>query len=162
MITIAKAGRKPKYTEWLTKEGLDKIRAFRRKGLTEKQIADEVIHVNTATIYDWKSKFPEFSEALKDGDEVALAQVENKLFEAAVNGFVTVEETKEEKDGKIYRKIVKKKNPPSVPAMIFYLKNRGNGKWRDNPVEETTDTDIRITLDWGGGTDEDKSKKKHK
>lgn len=84
---------KGKYQEWLTNEGLIKIEGWARDGLADEQIATN-IGINPATIYEWKKKYPEISEALKKGKEVVDRQVENALFKRAV-GFETVEVTEE-------------------------------------------------------------------
>lgn len=72
-----------KYDEWITEEGLIKIGGWARDGLTDEQIAEN-IGIANSTLYDWKNKFSEFSEALKKGKDVADRQVENALFKRAL------------------------------------------------------------------------------
>ena len=72
-----------KYEDWLTKEGLALIEGWARDGLTDEQIAHNM-GINTSTIYDWKEKYPDFSNALKNGKEVVDRLVENALLKRAL------------------------------------------------------------------------------
>lgn len=55
---------KGKYQEWLEPEGLLLLEGWARDGLTDEQLAEK-IGVSTSTLYDWKAKYSEISEALK-------------------------------------------------------------------------------------------------
>lgn len=125
-----KGGRKGKYHEWITEEGLTKLEGWARDGLTDEQIAHN-IGINVATIYEWKKRFPEINNALKKGKEVVDIQVENALLKRALG--YEYEETKVivETDGKKRVERVKKHVLPDVTAQIFWLKNRRPDKWRD-------------------------------
>ena len=46
--------------------------------------------ISVSTLCEWKNKFPELSEALKKGREVADYIVENELFESCKTRTVTV------------------------------------------------------------------------
>lgn len=74
---------KGKYEYWLTPEGLLKLEAWARDGLTDEQIAEQA-RINPATLYEWKKKYPEISEALKRGKEIVDIQVENALLKRAL------------------------------------------------------------------------------
>lgn len=80
-----------KYTNWITKEGLLKIEGWARDGLTDEQIAEN-IGIRRPTLYDWKKKYSDISDALKRGKEVVDRQVENALFKSAV-GYEYTERT---------------------------------------------------------------------
>lgn len=97
---------KGKYQRWLEPEGLIRLEGWARDGLTDEQIANNM-GIATGTLYDWKAKFEEISEALKKGKEVVDYEVENALVKEALSGNVT--------------------------AIIFWLKNRRPDKWRDKP-----------------------------
>lgn len=127
---------KGKYQEWLTPGGLLKIEGWARDGLTDEQIAQN-IGINPATLYDWKKKYDEISEALKRGKEVVDRQVENALLKRAL-GYEYDEITKEicenAETGETrlaVTKVVTKQVIPDTTAQIFWLKNRKPDMWRD-------------------------------
>ena len=60
---------KGKYEYWLTPEGLLRLEAWARDGLTDEQIAQNM-DIDSATLYRWKKKYSEISEALKRGKEI--------------------------------------------------------------------------------------------
>ena len=131
---------KGKYQEWLTKEGLLRLQGWARDGLTDEQIATNV-GINVATLYDWKNKYPNIAEALKDGKDVADRQVENALFKSAL-GYTFDEVTKELKyDELVVTKVVHKEVQPNTTAQIFWLKNRKRAEWRDRVENAITGAD---------------------
>ena len=67
-----------KFEYWLTKDGLTLLRGWARQGLTDEQLAEK-IGINRATLYDWKKKYPNISNALKTSKEIVDIQVENAL-----------------------------------------------------------------------------------
>ncbi len=126
-----------KYNEWITEEGLLKIEGWARDGLTDEQIADN-IGIRRPTLYDWKKKYSDFSDALKKGKEVIDRQVENALLKRAL-GYEYVETTKELTDlGLTVTKQVTKQVSPDTTAQIFWLKNRKPKEWRDKKETELT------------------------
>lgn len=98
-----------KFEYWLTEDGLTLLKGYARRGMNDEQIAAKM-HIVPSTLYEWKKRFPEISEALKDGKDLPDIQVENALYDAAIGGNVT--------------------------AMIFWLKNRLKAEWKDKPVED--------------------------
>lgn len=118
-----------KYHEWLTKEGLLKLEAWARDGLTDDQIASN-IGIHRDTLYTWKKKYPDFSDALKRGKEVVDIQVENALLKRALGFEYEEVKTETSSDGvKVTRTI--KLVVPDTTAQIFWLKNRKPEEWRD-------------------------------
>ncbi|HIX84581.1 MAG TPA: helix-turn-helix domain-containing protein [Candidatus Megamonas gallistercoris] len=101
-----------KYKQWLTKEGLLRIQGWARDGLTDEQIASK-IGINRTTFYDWKKKYSDISDALKENKDVVDRKVENALLKNALNGNVT--------------------------AQIFWLKNRKPNEWREKREAEVND-----------------------
>lgn len=95
---------KGKYQEWLEPDGLLLLEGWARDGLTDEQIAHNM-GIVTSTLYDWKKKYSEISEALKKGKEVVDIEVENALLKSALEGNIT--------------------------AQIFWLKNRKPNRWRE-------------------------------
>ena len=57
---------KGKFEYWLTPEGLLKLEAWARDGLIDEQIAENA-GITPSTLYEWKKKYPDISEALKKG-----------------------------------------------------------------------------------------------
>ena len=134
---------KGKSAEWLTPEGLLKIEGWARDGLINEQIAQN-IGITATTLYEWKNKFPEISEALKRGKDVIDRQVENSLLKRAL-GYeyteTTREAVKDPESGNIEMRVTKEVTKTVIPdttAQIFWLKNRKPDKWRDKPAYEDT------------------------
>lgn len=94
-----------KYQQWLTPEGLIRLRGWAMDGLDDEQIARDKVGVSRQTLYNWRKKYEEIDEALRMGKDVADRHVENALYKSAIEGNVT--------------------------AIIFWLKNRKPDKWRD-------------------------------
>lgn len=148
---------KGKYQEWLTPEGLLRIEGWARDGLIDEQIAHNM-GINPATLYDWKKKYPEISEALKKGKEVVDRMVENALFERALGGVHEVRKTFKVKESyydengkKCEREVLKQGVdevyiPGDTLAQIFYLKNRKPEQWREKQ-KESQDTSALDRLD---------------
>lgn len=105
---------KGKYGRWLEPDGLTLLRGWARDGLTDEQLAKKM-EISPSTLYEWKKRFPEISEALKVSKEPADYKVESSLFQLAI-GYVDPE-------GKWH--------PPNITAIIFWLKNRQPQKWRE-------------------------------
>lgn len=126
---------KGKYHEWLSEDGLIKIQGWARDGLIDEQIAHNM-GITTKTLYEWKNKYGEISEALKKGKEVIDRQVENALLKRAL-GYAYDETTYE--DG-VETKRVTKEVAPDTTAQIFWLKNRKPVEWRDKIEQQQTVT----------------------
>ncbi|KYG28169.1 helix-turn-helix domain-containing protein [Alkalihalobacillus trypoxylicola] len=145
---------KGKYHDWLTEEGLIKIEGWARDGLTDEQIAHN-IGITKSTLYEWKNKYAEFSDALKNGKEVVDRQVENALLKRAL-GFHYQEEVALPSGVEKVTRYEK----PDVTAAIFWLKNRKPETWRNKEnvdIEkikaETTLTKARTELIKGAKND---------
>lgn len=134
---------KGKYQRWLEPEGLQLLEGWARDGLTDEQIADNM-GISTSTLYDWKNKYLEISEALKKGKEIVDIQVENALLKRAL-GYSYSEVTTEKDGNKIKQKITKKQVIPDTTAQIFWLKNRRPDKWRDKPpIDDSNATEAEL------------------
>ncbi|WP_347161968.1 helix-turn-helix domain-containing protein [Peptostreptococcus anaerobius] len=121
---------KGKYQEWLEPEGLLKLEGWARDGLTDEQIAKN-IGIKRTSLYEWKKKYPDISDALKKGKEVVDRAVENALLKRAL-GYSYTETTRELVGTKIIvTKEVIKEVQPDTTAQIFWLKNRRPDIWRD-------------------------------
>lgn len=130
-----------KYEYWISPEGILRLNAYARDGLIDEKIAEKM-DIAPSTLYEWKKKYPEISEALKKGKEIPDIEVENKLFESACGITVVLKKpmkikTIDYKDGKKVKeteKIVETEEeiyiPPQVTAQIFWLKNRKPDVWK--------------------------------
>ena len=128
---MAKVGRRGKYEEWLTEEGLALITGWARRGLTEEKIADKM-GVSVSTLSNYKNKFPKLLEAIKNGKEVPDIKVESAMFKRAC-GYRTREVTyKADNNGELVPvSAIEKDVPPDTTAQIYWLKNRRPDLWRD-------------------------------
>ena len=134
---------------WLTEDGLTLLEGWARDGLTDEQLAEK-IGINRATLYDWKKKYPNISNALKKGKEVVDIQVENALLKRALGyDFQEKRVGRSDKGGVEVVKTIKHV-PPDTTAQIFWLKNRRPDKWRDKPVDSVGQdkaNEVRVIID---------------
>ena len=133
-----------RWDEWLTEDGLLRVRGWARDGLTNDQIAKNM-RVSRSTLMTWRRKFPELDKAAKKGKDVADREVENALFKSACGYTVTITKPvklkrilyDEETGRKVreYEEVVEVEEqlhfPAQVTAQIFWLKNRKPAQWRD-------------------------------
>ena len=112
---------KTTYTDWEAEEKILLLQGWARNGLTNEQIASNM-DIVVSTLWEWRKKSSKISNALKIGKEEADLQVENALHKAALEGNTT--------------------------AMIFWLKNRKPGNWRDKIQQEiTTESAVKLVID---------------
>lgn len=150
--------RKSKADEWLTPDGLLRVKGWARDGLTDEQIAEKM-HISPSTFYSWQSKFPEFSETISAGkapvDEIAV----DSLFKSVTGYYVTVKEPiklktkKQLKDkGTIEEEHIEYVDrqiyiPGNVNAQIYWTKNRKPRQWKDRPVDVAAGADESREVD---------------
>ncbi|OKP91412.1 transposase [Paenibacillus sp. P32E] len=119
------------------------IEAWARDGLVDDQIANN-LGIGIATLYEYKNKYPEFAEALKNGKEAVDIMVENALLKRAM-GYTYEEITKE---NGVETKRVLKEVQPDTTAQIFWLKNRKSKQWRDKQdIEHSGNMGVQIVND---------------
>jgi len=88
----------------ITPEILEKTERLAAQGLTQVQIS-ACLGIVSKTLIEKKRAFSSFSDAIKNGRAKGVGTITNALFESAIKG--------------------------SVPAQIFYLKNRDQENWSD-------------------------------
>lgn len=142
--------RKSKAEEWLTPDGLLRVKGWARDGLTDEQIANNM-GCSYSTFRVWLNQYPALSAALKEGKAPVDIEVENALLKRAL-GFEYVETTTEIHDmpDGTQRKHIKKTTKMVVPdtaAAFIWLKNRRPDKWRDKPPEIATASDNAVDSD---------------
>lgn len=134
-----KGGRKGLYHKWIKPENVKLIEAWKRRGLTNEQVAKN-IGIAAGTLYEWQKKYPEIAEALEKGRDSSLAEVENAAFKGAlgydyeeVRTYITID-----KEGNKTTKVdkVSKHQPPNSGLIIFILRNLGRPYWSNRPEEE--------------------------
>ncbi|MDM1396076.1 transposase [Myroides odoratimimus] len=132
--------------EW--RDRLIVVQGWATDGLSDEQIAHNM-GIATSTLYEWKKKHREFSEALKKGKEIVDREVENALLKRAL-GYKFTEITTERRANynakgilegyeMVETKRVVKEVQPDTTAQIFWLKNRKPEEWRDTKVLQGDD-----------------------
>ena len=153
-------GAKGKYAKWLQPDNLLRLQAWARDGLSDEQMAHN-IGITTTTLYDWKKKYPVFSEALARGKEVVDIEVENALLKRA-KGYDYIETTSEliadkNAKNKAVMKVTKRVTRhvlPDVKAIVFWLTNR-KPEWRDKQEKELSgNIGINLVVDDDISTDD--------
>ena len=134
-----------KIDEWLEKDKLLLLEAWSRDGLTNEQIAKN-IGINVKTLYDWKNKESNISNALKKGKEVVDIEVENALLKKALGYTIMLRKQKVTKDGDVVDIEEEVHIPPDTTAQIFWLKNRKKAQWRDKVEVEKMGTIQKIKI----------------
>jgi len=105
-------------------------------GAIDDELA-KFFEVDVATINRWKIDYPVFCESLKNGREIADAEVSKKLYHRA-RGYSHPEDKIFLHEGEPVIVPTIKHYPPDATSMIFWLKNRQRGKWRDKTEHELT------------------------
>ena len=93
---------KSKVEYWLTSDGLTLLEGWARDGLTDEQIMHNMGIQSKSTFYGYKKRYPNISNALKKGKEVADYEVENALFKRALGYTIQVKEQKIDRDGSVH------------------------------------------------------------
>lgn len=127
------------------------MKGWARDGLTDEQMSQKM-GISPSTFYAWMLKYPEISEAVKNGKEPVDIDVEDSMVKLALGHYVTVKKPmkvrtekrlkKKDKDGKEYETgVIVEEHieyvdeqvyiPPNVTAQIFWLKNRKPEQWKD-------------------------------
>ena len=114
------------YTEWETKENLEKIREWASHGLPKADIAHNM-GICRDTLYEWGKKSSAITDAIKKGKGDLEEIIESCLFKQCEEGNVT--------------------------AIIFALKNLSPEKWKDRKENEITGTG-KIVIAWDDGANE--------
>lgn len=131
-------------------------------GATDKEIAD-FLEIAESTFYEWKVKYPKFSEAVKGGKIIADANVAASFYKRAI-GYEYNELTFERIDSKVAlenmvtgdvieepykKKVVTKHLPADAGAALNWLKNRQPDKWKDAKnieIDYSKLTDEQLTI----------------
>ena len=137
---------KGKYEYWLTDDGLLLLGGWARDGLTDEQIAYNM-HISTTTYYEWKKRYPEIAESIKENKAIVDTKVVNALYENTQNRIIKVQKTFKVKkvlvkDG-VRQEIEELQTGEDevfvrgdTTAQIYWTKNRLPADWRDKKEVE--------------------------
>lgn len=128
---------------WLSEDGLNLIRGWRRSGVSIKDIATQNIGISMTAFWGWYRQSEDLKKACSDGREAANFTVENALFRRAV-GYDYWEEVWELIEGEVrLAKKFKKHMPPDTKAIMQWLFCRKPEMWRalQEPLESTQYTE---------------------
>lgn len=131
-------GRPSRY-ETEIKPHLDEIRKAVEAGATNEEIA-KAFGINVSTIYEYKKRYKDFSDAFARGREKVIFEIKAALLKKAL-GYEYEEEKrvgKKDKDGENVVLIEKYKRhmPPSETAAAMLLRNY-DATWLDKDVAST-------------------------
>ena len=140
-----------KYEYWLTPDGLSRLEAYARDGLTDELIAGKM-DITKSTLYEWKKKHSDISDSLKRGKEIVDIEVENALYKKTKGYNIQLTKTfktrhikydssgrKISEDEVLETGIDEIHVPADTTAQIFWLKNRKPAEWRDK-------TEVSVTV----------------
>ena len=154
MTTVV--GRPTKYKE----EYVEQAYKLCLLGHTDEELA-QFFEIAKSTLYEWKHEYPDFSDSIKKGKEIADMDVAVKLLERAQGAVVVrqqaikMKDTQYDNNGK---KISEEERievvdlvhqeAPDTTALIFWLKNRKPSQWKDKreAVEVNDDNEITINV----------------
>lgn len=120
-----------KVEDWLTEDSLLKLKGWARDGLTDIEIWKQ-IGIGKTTFYKWMKLYPNFANAIKEGREPVIVQVEDAFINSCLGYYKTERTIIEYPDGTQVKKAVEKYYPPKVGAQIFYLKTKKPELWSDD------------------------------
>lgn len=132
-------GRPTKYHDDLARQAYE----LALLGLTDAEMA-RVFDVEEKTLNNWKDAHPEFLQSLKDGKDIADAQVTKSLYKRATGYEHKAVKISANPNGDEHVTEYIERYPPDTTACIFWLKNRQRAKWRDK-----VETDVNMAGELG-------------
>ena len=128
-----KGGRPSKY-DTDVKPRFEEIREWLKLGATDKEIADN-LGINKATICDYKKRFPEFDQLLKNGRKAPIQAIKAALFRRACGyDYKEMIVTDSEKDGKKTQIYTKHVVPDPTAALILLKHWDKETEWTQDPA----------------------------
>lgn len=97
------------------------------QGMLIKDICDNVLKISKSNFYYMCGKHDKFKKAYYAGLQPAIFDCIDALKRMCEGYYVTEEKTDKDGNTTTYKKYI----PPSVPALMFFLKNRDSKNWRD-------------------------------
>jgi transposase-like protein len=144
---VNKGGRPTKYDPEITPL---LVWSYLQGGDTIKQIAEK-LEVNPDTIYEWASKYPAFSDTIKNGREKTNAEVEQTLLKRAMGYTYNRVKIETDKEGKVIKKTAETMHViPDALSIKLWLNNRKPEKWKDKQeISHSGDVAVNIIDDIG-------------
>jgi hypothetical protein len=129
-VPSSPSGNKRGRPAWIpTEETIRTVEKLSSQGLNQTQIAD-CLGIGLSTLFEKKAEYAEFAEAIKRGKALGVAHVTSKLM-AKISAMDTT-------------------------SILFYLKCRGDGEWRDAPdvtIQGNGSNKIEVVVTGGPPTD---------
>jgi len=136
-----KGGAPSKYKE----EYNEQARKLCLLGSTDESLAN-FFNVSVATINNWKIDYPKFLESIREGKEVADANVADALYNRAI-GFSHPDTHISNFQGVITATPTTKHYPADTGAAFIWLKNRSS--WKDKQEVEHSGEVVTFNMDFG-------------
>jgi len=115
-------------------------------GCTDKRLA-ELLETSEPTLNKWKRDFPEFLKSIKEGRDIADAEIAHATYHRA-KGYSHPEDKIFNDGGEPMIVPTTKHYPPDTQAARLWLMNRHPDKWRDKQeTEHTGELKIRVIRD---------------
>mgnify|MGYP002513491086 CR=1 FL=1 len=127
------AGRPNKY-DTDVKPRFEEIEDWLQIGATDKEIAEN-LGINKATICEYKKRYPEFNELIKNGRKAPVQAIKAALFKRAT-GFTYSEKvtTLSDKDGLTIKTYEKYALPDPASAIILLKHWDKEHEWTQDPA----------------------------
>lgn len=142
-----KGGRKSKWATHVEPR-LETIKYWRRMGVWERDIAKE-LKVGLSAFYDYKRKYPQLAEVLKESKQDFTAKIIDSIAKRAF-GFerdkittTVIHDDKGKQVGRIQVQKTREYFPPHPTLQIFLAKNLEPERWRDVQGREHSGPDGR-------------------
>lgn len=133
--------RKDSY-EVRVKPKLALVRGWRRRGLSNKEISDN-LGISLTSFDNYLKRYEEFADAVEEGAEECEVHIENAMVKRALGynwkevtrerKLVVNPETGEEEYKLVVTKSVTKHVPADVGAQQYYLEHRASKRWEKVP-----------------------------
>ena len=130
---MKKGGRPNKY-DTDVKPRFEEITEWLKIGATDKEIAEN-LGINKATICEYKKRYPEFNELIKNGRKMPVQAIKAALFKRAT-GFMYQERkvVNSEKNGLTVETYEKYALPDPASAMILLKHWDKESEWTQDPA----------------------------
>lgn len=127
----------------------EQVRKLCLLGATDERLAN-FFNIAESTLNNWKSRYPDFLESIRNGKEVADANVADALYNRAI-GFSHKHDHISNFQGEITVTPTTKHYPADTGAAFIWLKNRGG--WKDKQEVEHSGEVVTFNMDFGAKKD---------